>query len=170
MRSLEYIIRFPTRLLVKLCFGHFGIFLKFYSLLRFLHPKNHPKNNHRSLKRCSIRQIYFHCFKYMLRFLTKLLCKFFYHISEYHWRNVQFLRCFLPKKAKKYCRSLKWVWHPLNLLAPLVKLCFGNFRIFLKFCSHFQIFATQNPPKNHYRCLNEMQRLPKLLVLLKIHV
>ena len=59
---------------------------------------------------------------------------------------------------------LEYIRFPEKLL---VKLCFGSFRIFLNFCSFFNIFAPQKPPKNHHRCLKEMQRLSKLLVLLK---
>ena len=56
------------------------------------------------------------------------------------------------------------------LTKVLVKLWFGIFQIFLKFCSLFKIFAPQNPLRNHHRCLKGMQCLPKLHVLLKIHV
>ena len=52
----------------------------------------------------------------------------------------------------------------------LFKLCFGYFKIFLRLNSLSTIFAPQKPPKNHHRSLKEMQRLPKLLVLLKINV
>ena len=149
MRSLEYIIRFPTRLLVKLCFGHFGIFLKFYSLFKIFAPQKPPKKIITGLwKGVPSGKFTFTVFNTCYVFWQNCYISFFYHISEYHWRNVQFLRCFLPKKGKKISSK-----HPLNLLAPfrvynktptelLVKLCFGNFRIFLKFCSHFQIFAT----------------------------
>ena len=41
---------------------------------------------------------------------------------------------FQPKKLpKNYHRSIKWVWHPLNLLA--------SFRGYNKFSSAFEIFV-----------------------------
>ena len=50
LRPLDYLIRFPKKFLVKLCFVTFLIFLKFCSLFKISAPKNHPKNNHRSLE------------------------------------------------------------------------------------------------------------------------
>ena len=49
-RPLEYIIRLPTKLLVKLRFGDFRIFLKFCSLIIISLPQKLPKNHHTSLE------------------------------------------------------------------------------------------------------------------------
>ena len=65
-------------------------------------------------------------------------------------------------------RSLEYI---LRFQTKLVfKLSFGNFRIFLRLCSLFTIFAPQKTPKNYHWSLKGMRCPPKLLVLLKIHV
>ena len=47
---LDYISEFPTKLLFKLCFGNFRIFLKSYSIFKIFPPLKPTKNHHRSLK------------------------------------------------------------------------------------------------------------------------
>ena len=89
---------------------------------------------------------------------------------------------FPPKKHQKVITGLLnscgilWIsFRPLEYIIKfptklLVKLHFGNFWIFLKFCLLFKIFPPQKPSKNHHRCLKRIQRFPKLLVSMKIHV
>ena len=50
LRPLEYVIRFPTKLLLKLCFGYFRTFLRLCSLFPIFAPHKPPKNPHSSLK------------------------------------------------------------------------------------------------------------------------
>ena len=47
---LEYISKFPTKLLVKLCFKNFWIFLKSCLLFKIFSPHKPTKNYHMSLK------------------------------------------------------------------------------------------------------------------------
>ena len=56
------------------------------------------------------------------------------------------------------CDSLQIFLFPLDSILRfpkklLVKLCFGNFQMFLGICSLFIIFAPQKPPQNHHRSL-----------------
>ena len=118
----------------------------------------------------------------MLRFLKQLLLKIFCYIWESFWGNVKFLWCVHSKKYHKIitgpvngCGILQTGLRCLEyiirfLIKLLVKLCFENFWILLKFCWLFKIFAPQKPPWNCHRCLKRMQLLPKLLDLLKIYV
>ena len=97
--------RFSTKLWFKL----FLTFVNSFEV-KFLFTILVPKNHHSFFKKCGIRLIYFHCLKYMLMVLTKLWFKFFCHSYEYFLGNVQFLRCFNPKKSpKNYYRLIKWV-------------------------------------------------------------
>ena len=58
-------------------------------------------------ERCCIRQIYFHCFKDMLMFFTKLWFKFFFcHICEHFRGYVSYLRFCQPKNHPKTVTAL----------------------------------------------------------------
>ena len=68
-----------------------------------------------------------------------------------------------------------WIWlYPLDYILKLptillVKVCFGHFRIFLRLCSLFTIFALQKPQvfKPKLLLFKNMQRFStKLLVML----
>ena len=52
-------------------------------------------------KGCGIRQIYFRCLKYMLRFFKKLRFKFFCHTREYFWGYILFTILALQKATQK---------------------------------------------------------------------
>ena len=52
----------------------------------------------------------------------------------------------------------------------LFKLCFGDFRIFLRLLSLFTIFARQKPSENHHKSLKVVWYKPNLILLFKIHV
>ena len=90
---------------------------------------------------------------------------------------------FFAPEIPKYChRSLKWVRHCLNLSMSfrlyfkkfpsrlLVKVCFKDFRIFLRLYSRLMIFSSQKPHKSYHWSLKEIWHQPKLLILFKIHV
>ena len=131
--------RFLTKLLVKFFSYIFKCFWGFVHFLQFLHPKKHPKIVIGLWKSCIIRQIYFHCLKYMLRFLTKLLFEVFCQICEDFWDNVQFLQCFRPNRHQKIttgslnkCGILQTclcsLEHIIGFLTKLrYKLCFEYF-------------------------------------------
>lgn len=57
-------------------------------------------------ERCCIRQIYFHCFKDMLMFFTKLWFKFFFLSHLWTFSRLCFLFTILPtKKPPQNCHS-----------------------------------------------------------------
>ena len=71
---LDYILTFPTKLLAKLRFRDFRIFLRLYSPLTIFASQKPQKKVITGLwKRHGIRKSYFFCLKYMLRGSTKLL-------------------------------------------------------------------------------------------------
>ena len=83
---------------------------------------------------------------------------------------------FAPQKPpKNHHRSLKESLRTLDYILKfpaklLVKVCFGDFRIFLRLYSRLIIFASQKPQKNHHRSLKDIWHQPKLLLLFKMNV
>ena len=101
MGSLEHILRFPTKWLVNMRFWEFLIWLMdMFLFYDFGTPKTTQKITTALWKRCGIRQIYFHCLKYMSRFLTKLF-SFFCHIFECFWGYVPSYDFGTPKITQK---------------------------------------------------------------------
>ena len=103
----------------------------------------------------------------MLRFLKKLLFKFFF-VTFVNLFEVMFnyYGVSAQKTPKNYLKTLKCVWHPLNLLASFIvynKICdeivsyvvLCNFLNILKVPFTFKISAPQKPPKNHHRSLEK---------------
>ena len=123
LRPLDYIIRFPTKLIAKLCFGNFRIFLKFCSLFKIFAPKMPPKKSSQVFEKgVSSNKFTFVVWNTCLGLWQNCYLSFLCHIYEYFWGTVPLLWCFLPKGHQNYHRFLKWVWHLLDLLASF-KVC-----------------------------------------------
>ena len=95
----------------------FKYFESFIHFLRFLYPKNHPKNYHSSLKKVWHNTNLFSLFEIHVKVFGKLFFKF---ILPHLWillRWCSVFTVFWPKKTpKNYYRPFKWIWDPLNLL------------------------------------------------------
>ena len=151
---IEYLSRFLTKLLVKLRFGDFQIFLEF--LHPFLDSKGHPKKS-QIFEKSVVASDKFTFTVWGICSWQNCYLSLVWHICKYFWGNIQFLRCFRPKKHPKIitgplnkCNILKTCLLPLQYIIKfslklLFKLCFGNFQILLGFC--FTIFALQKPLK-----------------------
>ena len=88
-----------------------------FTLYNFRTPKTHLKIITGPSKRCGINQIYFAYLKYIWRFSTNLLVMLFLSYFELLLKLCSVLIVFPPKETPRNChRSLKWVWHPANLL------------------------------------------------------
>ena len=134
-----------------MCFGNFQIFLKF--CLPFFAPQNHQKIITGVWKGCNVCQNYLSYWKYILRVLTKFLVYLFLSYLLICLKLYLVLTVFLPTTFPKIVTGslnrcgIVWVrLSPLEYISKsltklLVKLCFGNFRIFLMSCSLFKIFA-----------------------------
>ena len=120
LSSFRVYDKISNKLLVKLCFWSFWIFLKFYFFKIFAPQKPSKNIIIGPLNRCGIDWIH--------------LCPLEY-ISNF-----------------------------------LVKLCFGNFWIFLKSCSLFKIFAPHKPTRNYHRSLKEVWHKSNLFFVFIIHV
>ena len=94
-------------------------FLSFVYFLQFFHPKKHRKIHLRPFKQLRLQTNLISLFEIHVKVFEKIVIEdFFCHICQYCSGNIQLLRCYLPKKTpKSYNRSLKWLWHSLNLLA-----------------------------------------------------
>lgn len=104
---LKYLWRFSTELLIKLFLQFFWNILKvLFAFYNFCTPKTIQKMVTDIWKRCGIRHIHFRCLKYMLTFLTKLLFKFFCHICEYFFGNVQFYGVSAKENTNKLSQAL----------------------------------------------------------------
>ena len=133
LRSLEYILRFQTKLVFKLSFGNFRIFLRLCSLFTIFAPQKTPKNYHWSLKE--------------MRCPPKLLVLLKIHVRGFKK---------IVTGPLNGCGSCPLEYVLKFTTGLLVKLCFGSFRIFLKLYSLFNIFVSQKPPESHHRPLKEM--------------
>ena len=100
LRPLEYLIRFPTKLLVKLYFGNVWMFLKFYLLFKIFAPQKPPKKSLLVFEK-SVASDKFTFTVWNTSFWQNCYLSLFCHICEYCLGNVQFLRCFHPKKTPK---------------------------------------------------------------------
>ena len=156
----------PTKLLVKLFWGNFWIFLKFCSFCsRFLNPKNYRKIITGVWKECNICQNYSSYWKYMLTVLAKSLGYLFLSYLLILLRFYLALTVLFPSMYPKIVTSLLnkcgIVWIklcPLECISKfltelLIKLCFGNFQIFLKPCLLFKTFALKKQSKKSSKVL-----------------
>ena len=107
---------FVTILFFKMQFReHFRIFFGLYSGLTIFASQKPQKDHHRSLKQILHQRKLLLLFKISVKVFRKIVI--FVILAIIFKVILSFDNFFTSKTPKNGHRSLKWVWHPLNLLA-----------------------------------------------------
>ena len=105
---LDYTLRFPTKLLVKIRFGDFWIFFRLYSPLTIFASLKQKKQKIITglWKRCS--QSYLFCLKYHVKVFNKIISSVIFVIFAIIFKNIFSLDNVFTSKTPYNChRSLK---------------------------------------------------------------
>ena len=124
---LDHILKFSTKLLVKVRFRDFRIFLRLYSRLTiFASQKTTRKIITDLRKRHGISKSYFFLFKIHVKVFDKIVSSVIFVIFAIIFKVIfSFDNVCTSKTPKNWHRSLRWVWHCLNLSMSgvFIKIC-----------------------------------------------